>query len=40
MRPGDIVVIDNLPVYKVAGVEEAIETAGAKLRYPAPYSPT
>jgi len=28
---GDIVVMDNLPVHKVAGVAEAIEAAGAGL---------
>jgi len=29
---GDIVVMDNLPVHKVAGVREAIEAAGATRR--------
>ena len=33
LRPGDIVVMDNLPAHKVTGVREAIETAGATLRY-------
>lgn len=37
--PGDIVVMDNLPAHKVAGVREAIEAAGAKLQYLPPYSP-
>lgn len=37
--PGDIVVMDNLPAHKVAGVREAIEAAGAELRYLPPYSP-
>jgi transposase len=36
---GDIVVIDNLSSHKVAGVREAIEGAGATLRYLPPYSP-
>ena len=36
---GDIVIMDNLPVHKVAGVREAIEKAGAKLIYLPPYSP-
>ena len=35
----DIVVMDNLPVHKVAGVREAIEAAGATLIYLPPYSP-
>jgi transposase len=36
---GDIVVIDNLPAHKVAGVRKAIEAAGAHLLYLPPYSP-
>ena len=39
LNPGDIVVMDNLPAHKVAGVRQAIETAGAKLLYLPPYSP-
>jgi transposase len=39
LKRGDIVVMDNLPVHKVAGVEEAIEAVGAKLLYLPPYSP-
>jgi len=39
LSPGDIVVMDNLPAHKVAGVREAIEQAGAHLRYLPPYSP-
>lgn len=39
LRPGDIVVADNLSSHKVAGVKEAIETAGAIIRYLPPYSP-
>jgi transposase len=35
----DIVVMDNLSSHKVAGVREAIEAAGATLRYLPPYSP-
>jgi transposase len=38
-KRGDIVVMDNLPVHKVAGVREAIEAAGAQLLYLPPYSP-
>lgn len=39
LRPGDIVVMDNLPAHKVAGVREAIEATGATLLYLPPYSP-
>jgi hypothetical protein len=30
LKPGDIVIMDNLRVHKAAGVREAIEAAGAK----------
>jgi len=39
LRPGDIVIMDNLPAHKVMGVRRAIESVGAKLRYLPPYSP-
>jgi len=39
LKPGDIVVMDNLPAHKVSGVREAIEAAGARLLYLPPYSP-
>jgi transposase len=39
LRQGDIVVMDNLASHKVAGVKEAIERAGATLRYLPAYSP-
>lgn len=39
LRPGDIVVMDNLPAHKPPGVRTAIEAAGAQLRYLPPYSP-
>ena len=39
LGPGDIVVMDNLPCHKVAGVQEAIESRGAQLLYLPPYSP-
>jgi transposase len=39
LRRGDIVVMDNLSSHKVKGVREAIEAAGATLRYLPPYSP-
>jgi len=35
----DIVIMDNLPAHKVAGVRKQIEAAGAKLLYLPPYSP-
>jgi transposase len=31
--------MDNLPVHKVAGVQQTIEAVGAKLLYLPPYSP-
>lgn len=39
LKPGDIVVMDNLSSHKVTGIREAIEAAGAELRYLPPYSP-
>lgn len=39
LRPGDLVVMDNLSSHKVAGVRQAIEQAGAAVRYLPPYSP-
>jgi transposase len=39
LKPGDIVVMDNLSSHKVAGVREAIEARQAELRYLPPYSP-
>ncbi len=39
LKKGDIVVMDNVPAHKVEGVQEAIEAAGASLRYLPPYSP-
>jgi transposase len=39
LRPGDIVVMDNLPAHKVSGVRAAIEKAGATLLLLPPYSP-
>ena len=39
LSPGDIVVMDNLPAHKSAGVRTAIEAAGATLRHLPPYSP-
>jgi transposase len=39
LRPGDIVVMDNLGSHKGAGIRAAIEAAGASLLYLPPYSP-
>jgi transposase len=39
LRPGDIVILDNLSSHKVAGVRAAIEARGASLIYLPPYSP-
>ena len=39
LKPGDIVVLDNLSSHKVEGVREAIQAAKAQLRYLPPYSP-
>jgi len=39
LRPGDIVVLDNLNSHKAAAVRRAIRAAGAKLFFLPPYSP-
>lgn len=39
LGPGDVVVIDNLPAHKVAGVKEAIRAVEASILYLPPYSP-
>jgi transposase len=39
LSSGDVVVMDNLPAHKPAGVRRAIEAAGALLLYLPPYSP-
>ena len=39
LSPGDIVIMDNLPAHKPLAVREAIEKAGASLRFLPPYSP-
>src|SRR5262249_3969591 len=39
LKRGEIVIIDNLPAHKVAGVREAIEATGATLLYLPSYSP-
>jgi transposase len=39
LRPGDIVIMDNLGAHKVKGVRQAIEARGAVVLYLPPYSP-
>ncbi len=39
LETGMLVIMDNLPAHKVAGVRQAIEEAGARLLYLPPYSP-
>jgi transposase len=39
LRPGEVVILDNLATHKIRGVREAIEAAGSRLLYLPPYSP-
>ena len=39
LRRGDVVVLDNLPAHKVAGIREAITARRAQIFYLPPYSP-
>ena len=39
LRPGQVVILDNLAAHKVEGVKALIEKAGARLLYLPPYSP-
>ncbi len=39
LAKADLVIMDNLPAHKVAGVRQAIEGAGARLLYLPSYSP-
>ncbi|WP_408871252.1 transposase, partial [Gluconobacter kondonii] len=39
LKPGDIVVMDNLPAHKLPAAQKAIEQAGAELMFLPPYSP-
>lgn len=39
LRPGDVVVLDNLPAHKVEGLAALVEARGARLLYLPPYSP-
>ncbi|MEZ5931370.1 MAG: transposase [Alphaproteobacteria bacterium] len=39
LKPGDVVVMDNLSAHKVDGVRQVIENVGASVLYLPPYSP-
>lgn len=39
LKPGDIVIMDNLGSHKSAAVRQTIQAAGASLRFLPPYSP-
>jgi len=39
LRPGDVVILDNLSSHKRAAARAAIEAAGASVRFLPPYSP-
>jgi transposase len=39
LRPGEVVILDNLATHKVRGVHEALPARGARLLYLPPYSP-
>jgi transposase len=39
LRPGQVVILDNLQAHKAAGVQEAIAAVGCRVRYLPPYSP-
>jgi transposase len=39
LRPGDVVILDNLSTHKIRGVRETLQAAGARLLYLPPYSP-
>ncbi len=39
LRPGDVLVMDNLSVHKIDGVRDRVEAVGARLLYLPPYSP-
>lgn len=39
LKPGDIVILDNLPAHKVSGIGQILQKAGATLDFLPPYSP-
>lgn len=39
LKPGDIVILDNLPAHRNLEARKAIEATGAEIRFLPPYSP-
>lgn len=39
LRPGDIVILDNLPAHNSAAAREAVQATGARMLFLPPYSP-
>jgi transposase len=39
LRPGDVVILDNLPAHKDTAIRDAVEAVGATLLFLPPYSP-
>ena len=39
LKPGDVVILDNLSAHKAAGIRETLAACGAELLYLPPYSP-
>lgn len=39
LRPGQVVILDNLPAHKAAGVKELLAAHGCRVLYLPPYSP-
>jgi len=39
LNPGDVIVMDNLNIHKMEGIEELIVATGARVEYLPPYSP-
>ena len=39
LKPGDVVILDNLPAHKGSAVRDAVEATGARLLFLPPYSP-
>ena len=39
LKPGDVVILDNLPAHKGTAARHAIEAVGARLMFLPPYSP-
>lgn len=39
LKPGDILIMDNLPTHKATGIMTIVQARGARLEYLSPYSP-